>query len=366
VVIAISRDQMDHLLSTSPGAARTMLHTVIMRLQQTEALLRQSEKMAQLGTFTAGIAHEINNPSAAVQRGAEQLKKSLEQFQTITLNLRLRLVEDEYIERYQSLRREIYERATKPILIDAGARFDREAALESWLEENEVEESWELAPELVNLGYEEASLAKAVAGFPPDCLPVLLEWMIAEAENQRLVEEIHQGARRIADIIKALKSYVYLDQAPRQKIDLHEGLENTLVILRHKLKQGIEIVREYDQAIPPLSAYGSELNQVWTNIIDNAIDALDGKGQILLRTRMQDSQVIVEIEDNGPGIPPEVQPKLFYPFFTTKPVGKGTGLGLNISYQIVQKHGGDIRVFSHPGQTRFEIRLPLEESSRGK
>lgn len=362
LVIAISRDQLDNLLNTSPRAVRAMLHTIILRLQQTEASLRQNEKMAQLGTFTAGIAHEISNPSAAVQRGAEQLKKNLDLVQSLALDPRLKLGQDEYSEGYHALRIEITGRAINLPVIAAGTRFDRESALETWLDEKGVEESWDLAPELVGLGYDENSLAEVVARFPPESLPVLLHWMVAEAETRRLVEEIHQGARRVTDIIKALKSYVYLDQAPRQQVDLHEGLENTLVILRHKLKQGVEIVREYDPAIPPVMAYGSELNQVWTNLIDNAIDALDGKGRILLRTRLQDSQVIVEIEDNGPGIPPEVRQKLFYPFFTTKPVGKGTGLGLNISYQIIQKHGGDIQVFSQPGQTRFEIRLPLEEN----
>jgi len=174
-----------------------------------------------------------------------------------------------------------------------------------------------------------------------------------------LLAEINQGAVRISEIVKSLKSYVYLDQAPIQSIDVHEGLDNTLVMLRHKLKAGIGVRREYAHDLPLIMAYGSELNQVWTNIIDNAVDAMNGKGEILLRTQQDGDWVIVEIEDDGPGIPKEILDKIFSPFFTTKPVGKGTGLGLNISYKIIEKHGGEIKVHSQPGKTRFQICLPV-------
>ncbi len=163
----------------------------------------------------------------------------------------------------------------------------------------------------------------------------------------------------MSEIISALKTYTYLDQAPVQEIDIHTGLENTLVILRHKLKEGVEVQRQFDPGLPRIQAYGSELNQVWTNLIDNAIDAMGGTGLIILRTFLEGTSVVVEVEDNGPGIPEAVQSRLFSPFFTTKPVGKGTGLGLNISYNIVHKHGGDIKAFSRPGATRFQVRLPV-------
>jgi signal transduction histidine kinase len=174
-----------------------------------------------------------------------------------------------------------------------------------------------------------------------------------------LLEEINQGTSRISEIVKSLKSYVYLDQALVQEVDIHEGLDNTLVILRSKLKTGISLERHYAENLPRVMAYGSELNQVWTNLIDNAIDALDGRGKIRIITKKMDDGVLVEIEDSGLGIPEEVQQNLFSPFFTTKPLGKGTGLGLNISFNIIQKHKGEIKVSSRPGETRFSVHLPV-------
>jgi signal transduction histidine kinase len=202
-------------------------------------------------------------------------------------------------------------------------------------------------------------LAPVISEFPKDHLPVILTWIVASRNIFSLLDEIRQGAGRISEIIKALKAYVYLDEAPNQEIDIQEGLENTLVILRHKMGEGVEIRREYDDEITRIPAYGSELNQVWTNLIDNAIDAIAGKGSITIRTRLHAPWVMVEIEDDGPGIPPDVKARLFSPFFTTKPLGQGTGLGLYISYNIIQKHGGDIKVTSHTGMTRFTVLLPL-------
>jgi signal transduction histidine kinase len=192
-------------------------------------------------------------------------------------------------------------------------------------------------------------------------------WLNATFTVHNVLAEIGQGASRISEIVKALKSYSYLDQAPVQAVDINEGLDDTLLILRHKLKTGIDVRREYATDLPKLQAYGSELNQVWTNIIDNAADAVanasDGTGTITIRTRQEGAWVVVEIEDNGSGIPPGVQSRLFDPFFTTKPPGQGTGLGLDISYNIVvHKHRGDIRVFSEPGRTRFQVWLPMNSA----
>ncbi len=359
-LIAISAAQLNELLDTSPKAARTMLHTVTTRLTSMELLLRQNEKMAALGTFTAGIAHELNNPSSAVSRGADQLGQAIERFQdcqAAVLALNLPPSQDRLL---AETRRELRLRSDAPITADLVERGDREADLENWLEEKEIEDAWEIAPQLAGLGYDVAFLEDLQRQLPPGSLSVFLHWLVAEASLYALLQEIRQGAGRMQEIIKALKSYAYLDQAPIQAVDIHEGLENTLVILRHKLKAGIEIERAYDPSLPRIQAYGSELNQVWTNIIDNAVDAMDGKGKISLRTAYQKPWVKVEIEDNGPGIPPEIQSKIFDPFFTTKPLGKGTGLGLNISYNIIHKHFGEISVVSGPGHTCFDIRLPVD------
>jgi signal transduction histidine kinase/predicted CoA-binding protein len=359
ILLAITHAQLEHLLNTSPSAARSMLNTITARFKSTELLLRQSEKMAQLGTMTAGIAHEVNNPAAAAQRGANQLREEISKLQTAHMKLaKLNLSEDE-LNRLLQLDELAQERAKQPLGLDSLDRSDREYELEEWLTDNGFENAWEFTPTLVDMGYDTDQLSKLSEVFNQAQLPIVIDWLEASYTIYLLLEEISQGAGRITEIVKALKSYVYLDQAPVQSIDVHEGLDNTVVMLRSKLKQGVTIQREYDEQIPRIEAYGSELNQVWTNLIDNAIDAMDGKGKIILRTRYQPPWVYVEVEDNGPGIPEEIQPKLFSPFFTTKQVGKGTGLGLNISYKIIEKHGGDIKVFSQPGKTRFVVQLPV-------
>ncbi|HVP20265.1 MAG TPA: ATP-binding protein, partial [Anaerolineaceae bacterium] len=359
LLIVINSDQLKNLLNAHPGAALTMLHTVTSRLRNTELLLRQSEKMAQLGTFTAGIAHELNNPSAAIQRATGQLKAALESYQAAGNQLLALHLSVEQIDFIRTFAGPIQPAAQARIGDDPLGRADREAEIEDWLEGQSVQGAWNLAPGLARSGFDLDKLKTIASRMPPGSLEFVLSWLSAGANISNLLYEIGMSAGRMSEIIKALKTYTYLDQAPVQQVDIHTGLEDTLVILRHKLKEGIEIQRQFDPALPRIQAYGSELNQVWTNLIDNAIDAMEGKGRIILRTFTEGDSVVVEVEDNGPGIPDEVQARLFSPFFTTKPVGKGTGLGLNISYNIVHKHGGEIKVFSQPGQTRFQVWLPV-------
>jgi signal transduction histidine kinase len=244
--------------------------------------------------------------------------------------------------------------------LDALDLSDREAELEEWLEEREVANAWELAPALASMDYDASGLAALVDLFSAAELSVVLGWLNCVLTSQSLLLEIGEGAERVSQIVQALKFYAYLDQAPVQTVDVHEGLNSALLILRHKLKAGVRVRREYGSELPRLTAFGSELNQVWTNLIDNAIDAMAGQGEIIIRTRQENDYVVVEIEDSGPGIPPEIQSRVFDPFFTTKPPGQGTGLGLDISYNIiVRRHRGDIKLFSEPGRTRFQIWLPL-------
>jgi signal transduction histidine kinase len=258
------------------------------------------------------------------------------------------------------------QQASRPGDLDAISRSDREYELESWLQERGVDQAWELAPDLVSLAYGPAELDRLASNFAPEQLAAVLNWLINRFAMYSVLDEIDEGAGRMVEIVKALKAYTYLDQAPVQNVNVHEGLDNTLVMLRSKLKQGVTVQRDYTANLPLIEAYGSELNQVWTNIIDNAIGAMNGQGKIILRTRQAGQWVVVEIEDNGPGIPAAIQGQIFDPFFTTKPPGEGTGLGLNISYNIiVQQHKGEISVVSQPGRTCFQVKLPLTIANAG-
>jgi signal transduction histidine kinase len=327
---------------------------------QQEVMLRQNEKLATLGKLSAGMAHELNNPAAAAQRGASQMQATISHFQRTHLRLGELDLSGAQLESLLALDKLAQEGAKRPAEIDPLARSDQEDELENWLEERGVDSAWEVAPALVNLGYDRSQLSGLVADFTPNQFPAVIDWLNYTYVMYSLLEEIGQGAGRIAELVKALKDYTYLDQAPIQAVDVHEGLDSTLVILRSKLA-GVTVRRDYASDLPRIQACGSELNQVWTNLVDNAIDATEGEGTVTLRTRSDGQWAIVEIEDNGPGIPEEVLPNLFDPFFTTKAPGKGTGLGLNISHNIVvQKHQGRIDVSSQPGRTRFEVRIPLD------
>jgi signal transduction histidine kinase len=332
---------------------------------QQDVTLRQSEKLATLGRLSAGIAHELNNPAAAAQRGARQLGQTLARLQAAHLKLDKLALTEAQQQTLLQLGELAQERARSPAEMSALVRGDREAELEAWLDAQGVERAWEVAPALANLGYDCAGLDRLNVTFEPGQFGTVINWLNCTYINYSLLEEIAQGAERISEIVAALKSYTFMDQAPVQDVDVHDGLDSTLVMLRGRLKAGITVHREYCTDAPLIRAYGSELNQVWTNIIDNAIDAMNGQGEIWIRTCYDDQCVIVELEDSGPGIPEAVLPHVFDPFYTTKAPGKGTGMGLNISHNIVvQKHQGRIDVSSRPGQTRFVIRLPRETQSQ--
>lgn len=354
--LQISQDAFENLLSTSPSATMAVLHWVMSRLSQNESLLHQQEKMAALGTMSAGLAHELNNPAAAAQRSASLLRGTPAKWLELTHQLEMLAFEENLSDWLNDFMREASLRFEKPVKLDALDKIDMVDQLQDWLEANGVESAWELAPTLVNFGWDEESLSDLK---DTPLFGTAIQWLGTGSLIVTQLYEIQNTTERISQIVRAMKSYTYLDQAPLLEVDVHEGLENTLVIMEHKLKQGVAINRDYSENLPPIEAYASELNQVWTNIIDNAIDAMQGEGEITLRTYEESDQVVVEIIDNGPGIPENIRSRILDPFFTTKPPGQGTGLGLYITHDIVvNRHHGLMQIESEPGKTKFKVTLP--------
>ena len=245
--------------------------------------------------------------------------------------------------------------------MDSLDQSDREDEVAIWLEDHGVEEAWDVSPTLVSAGLDEEWLDDLADRISDEAIPGVLGWLAAEINGDELLREIKDSSARISELVKAIKSYSHMDKAPLQEVDVHEGIESTLTMLGHKLKKGdVAVERDYAEGLPKVCAHGSELNQIWTNLLDNAIDALDGDGRIEVRTARENGRILVEISDGGPGIPEDARGKIFEPFFTTKDVGKGTGLGLDIVRRIVsEKHKGSVRFDTGPDGTTFQVRLPI-------
>jgi signal transduction histidine kinase len=353
------------MLATCPLITRELLRTIAQRLQQTEAVTQQHGKLIALGTLSAGFAHELNNPAAAVSRGARHLEEIFQSLLSLTFKLNRQQMTNAQLTLLFDLQQHITEQAKTFPDLDPLTQSDREDEVIDWLGVHGVADEWKLAPTLVGAGLGTDWLDTVVDCVPTDLLGDVLTWLTTALIGVGLLSEINQGSTRISELIEAIKNYSYMDQTPLQEVDVHEGLESTLTILTHKLKQGVVVTRKYDRSLPRIYAYASELNQVWTNLIDNAIDAMDGQGQIWIRTSQLGNRIVVEIADDGPGMAPEMQSRIFEQFFTTKDVGKGTGLGLDIVRRIVVgRQKGEIRVFSKPGDTRFQVRLPIINISK--
>ncbi|MGH3546998.1 MAG: ATP-binding protein [Pseudonocardiaceae bacterium] len=339
-----------------------LLQGMFVGISSSNALVGQRERLLALGKLTAGLTHELNNPAAAAMRAADALR---DRVAGMRHKLAL-LAEGDFTRAQLRALTAVQERfvgcaRTAPPLT-AVQTGDLEDELADWLDEQDVGQSWDLAAVFVAGGLRLPDLHEVAQAVPVELLDGALRWLAYTVETENLLREIIDATARISALIGAAKQYSQLDRAPYQWIDLHEGLDATLVMLARKLGVGIKVIKDYDRALPPVPAYPAELNQVWTNLIDNAADAMAGHGTLTVHTALEDAHALVEITDTGPGIAPGDRERIFEPFFTTKPVGSGTGLGLDVSWRIVvNRHHGDLRVRSEPGDTRFQVRLPLHE-----
>lgn len=349
---------------------RDIFRTVGQRLRGLESFIQSREKMAALGTLSAGLAHELNNPAAALVRVLKDIQPAVLELQRMNLVYGQHQIDPAHTAKWLELRDRGFEAIAQPDN-DPLAQGDREDALTDWLEDYGVEDAWKLAEPL------------AAGKITPEILDPMLEqwrnakdelhdmgirWLALSLDVMGMIRSGLDGAERISELVGSMKAYSYMDRAAQQQINIHDGIEDTLRLFAFKLKHGVKVERKYSRDLPKIDAFGSELNQVWTNLIDNAIDALeDGTPSgdpplITIRTYQKNHDLLVEIEDNGPGIPSDVKNRILEPFFTTKPIGKGTGLGLDVVRRIVQnRHGGSLLIDSKPGQTRFTVRLPLEQ-----
>jgi signal transduction histidine kinase len=361
--LRLHKDHFPEMLQRSPLLGQRLVAVMSDRIREVTRMETQRDKLMALGKLSAGLAHELNNPAAAAQRAAKSLKEAMSNVRDASLRLLKHPLTAEQRDAFVRFEREVTERITDetPQHTDPVELSDREAEIAECLEEHGVSDAWTIAGPLaeVNTDFEKMDALRAVVG--DQVVADGLRRVASVITIFGLIHEIDNSTRRISDLVTAIKRYSYMDQTAVQEVDVREDLENTLKIFGHWIKKGVTVKREYAPDIPKICAYGGELNQVWTNLIDNAIDAMNGSGELLVRTCRELDTVVVDIGDSGPGVPAGLQSRIFEPFFTTKPVGEGTGLGLDTVVRIVQKHHGRIDLKSKPGDTRFTVRLPIKQ-----
>ena len=328
--------------------------------KKTQEAIGQRERLLALGSLSAGLTHELNNPAAAAVRATASLRERV-----AGMRHKLGMIaggrwDRTTLETLIQLQEEAAERVPKALALSPLDAADREDTISDWLDEHGVRDGWDMAPTFVQAGLDIVWLEHVLVTVEPEILEGALRWLNYTVETELLMNEIEDSTTRISTLVGAAKQYSQLDRAPFQVVDVHELLDSTLMMLSGKIPPEIHVVKDYYPGLPSIPAYAAELNQVWTNLIDNAVSAMNGAGTLTVRTGLDRDQVFVEFGDTGPGVPPEIRDRIFEPFFTTKPVGQGTGLGLDISWRIVvNKHHGDLSLQSSPGDTRFRVRLPI-------
>jgi signal transduction histidine kinase len=341
--------------------AAHLLEGMFLGRRNTDAVVGQRERLVALGALSAGLTHELNNPAAAAVRATSSLRERVAGMRQKLALLARNDIEPGLLEKLVDVQEVLVKQVADAPKLTAMQTSDLEDEMSDWFEDNDISDGWDLSAIFVPAGITVARLEEVHAAVGDHRLPVALRWLGYAVETETLMSEIEDATTRISTLLGAAKQYSQMDRAPFQWIDVHDGLDSTLIMLSGKLAH-IEVVKDYDRSLPSIPAYAGELNQVWTNVVDNAVSAMDGSGRLTLRTAKEGDRLMVEIGDTGPGVPPELIQRIFEPFFTTKPVGEGTGLGLDISWRIVvNKHGGDLRVRSEPGDTRFQVLLPFEE-----
>ena len=360
-ILRFPRSLFQELVHRMPELATRLVGLMSDRIREATRFEQQRDRLAALGKLSAGLAHELNNPASAAKRATSQLRELLIRVRNASHELGRRQLTEPQRAEIEKLEASLMHTDAPPH--DQLAVADLEDQLDSLLRSHGQNDLWQLAADLARRNFQPDALERLFAILDADAARAALVRISTSVEIAGLLNEIESSASRISDLVKAIKEYTFMDQAPVQNVDIVKTLENTLTILNHKLKKGVEVERDYQKVPLLVNSFGSELSQVWTNIIDNAIDAMGGSGKLRVRTYRQDDCVVVEITDNGPGIPPEVQPRIFEPFFTTKAVGEGTGLGLDTVQRIVKKHRGSIQVHSKPADTRFQVWLPLAASN---
>ncbi|MBW6436002.1 cyclic nucleotide-binding domain-containing protein [Actinoplanes hulinensis] len=340
-----------------------LLEGLALGMRSSQAAIGERQRLAALGALSAGLMHELNNPAAAAARATSALRQRVAAMRMKLGKLAAGKVAPDRLTALLELQEEVIERAAKSPTLTAMQTADLEDALGEWMDERNITGGWDVAPVFAQGGIDTACLTELESRLAsPELLDQAIHWIGYALETEQLMSDIEDATGRVSSLVQSAKQYSHLDRAAHQWIDVHIGLESTLVMLAHKIGDGVEVVKEYDRELPQIPAHPAELNQVWTNLIDNAVQAMSAAGTLTIRTFREDDRLVVSVGDTGPGMPPEIRKRVFEPFFTTKPVGEGTGLGLDISYRIVVNgHGGDISVESRPGDTRFLVRLPFAE-----